>query len=85
MPEGVELQTRQALENLSNLAEENGFTLENAVKCTVFLTDMKDFAQVNGEYSKWFKYPEPPARSCVAVAGLPLGGLVEIEAVFFRA
>jgi 2-iminobutanoate/2-iminopropanoate deaminase len=46
---------------------------------------MKDFAVVNGEYTKWFKYPEPPARSCVAVAGLPLNGLVEIEAVFFKA
>jgi len=46
---------------------------------------MKDFAVMNAEYSKWFKYPEPPARSCVAVAALPRGGLVEIEAVFFKA
>ena len=49
------------------MAEENGFTLEDTVKTTVFLVDMADFAAVNKVYGKYFTSSEPPARSCVAV------------------
>ena len=55
-----------------------GAGIENVVKTTVFITNMADFPLVNAEYSKVFA-ENPPARSCVAVKELPLGGLVEIE------
>ena len=49
------------------MAEANGFTLADTVKCTVFLVDMADFADVNQVYARYFTGDEPPARSCVAV------------------
>ena len=77
---GVEAQARQVLTNLRHVLEAAGSGLNHVVKTTVFLTDMANFAAMNAVYSEFF--PEnPPARSTVAVAGLPKGGLVEIEAV----
>ena len=77
---GVEEQTRQALTNLKNVLEASGSSLEHVVKTLVFLKDMADFPKMNAIYTEYF--PEnPPARSTVAVAGLPKGALVEIEAV----
>jgi 2-iminobutanoate/2-iminopropanoate deaminase len=76
----VEEQTRQALNNLQNVLEAAGSTLANVVKTTVFLKDMNDFPKMNAIYAEFFS-ENPPARSTVAVAGLPKGGLVEIEAV----
>ena len=76
----VEEQTRQALTNLQNVIEAAGSTLAHVVKTTVFLKDMNDFPKMNTIYSEFF-HENPPARSTVAVAGLPKGGLVEIEAV----
>lgn len=70
----------QCLTNLSNVAEAAGTSLKNAVKVTVFLTDMKDFAEVNEAYKKFFAEPFP-ARSAFQVAALPLGGEIEIEAI----
>ncbi len=78
--EGVEAQTRQALENLKAVLEAAGSCLEHAVKCTVFLADMGEFAQMNGVYAEFFP-KNPPARSAIQAAALPLGGRVEIEAV----
>ncbi len=80
VPGGVEEQTRQALTNLSNVLEAAGSDLGHIVKTTVFLKDMNDFPKVNFVYAEFFG-DTPPARSTVAVAGLPKGGLVEIEAV----
>lgn len=77
---GVEEQTRQVLANLQNVIEAAGSTLANVVKTTVFLKDMNDFLKMNAIYAEFFG-ENPPARSTVAVAGLPKGGLVEIEAV----
>lgn len=77
---GVEAQTHQALKNLRAILESNGTSLENVVKTTVFLMDMADFAKVNAIYAEYFTV-NPPARSAVQVAGLPKGGLVEIEAI----
>ena len=54
--------------------------MEHVVKTTVFVQDLADFAKVNAIYAKFFA-TNPPARSCVQVAKLPAGGLVEIEAV----
>lgn len=76
----IESQTRQALENLKAVLEAGGSCLEHVVKTTVFLQDIEEFSRMNGVYAKFF--PEnPPARSAVQVAALPLGGRVEIEAV----
>ncbi len=77
---GLEAQTRQILANLQAVLKAAGTSLSSVVKTTIFLTNMKDFATVNAIYGEFF--PEaPPARSTVAVAALPLGALVEIEAV----
>jgi 2-iminobutanoate/2-iminopropanoate deaminase len=77
---GVEEQTRQVLTNLQNVIEAAGSSFKNVVKTTVFLRDMNDFAKMNAIYAEYFG-ENPPARSTIAVAGLPKGGLVEIEAV----
>lgn len=79
----VEAQTRQALTNLKNVLEAAGSSLENVVKTTVFLKDMADFPKMNAVYGEFFS-ANPPARSTIAVAGLPKGGLVEIEATALR-
>ena len=76
----IETQTRQALENVKAVLEAGGSCLEHVLKTTVFLQDMGEFGQMNGVYAEFF--PEnPPARSAVQAAALPLGGRVEIEAV----
>jgi len=80
LPEGIEAQTKQALENLKAVVEAAGLNLSNVVKTTVFLADMNDFATVNKIYAEYFT-GEAPARSCVQVAKLPKDGLVEIEAI----
>lgn len=77
---GVEAQTEQAIKNLSAVLEEANLTLSNVIKTTIFLADINDFACVNTVYSKYFT-KDTPARSCVQVAALPKGGLVEIECI----
>ena len=77
---GIEAQTRQALTNLSAVLEAGGTSMAHAVKVTVFLQDMGDFQTMNGVYAQFFA-TDPPARTTVQVAALPLGGLVEIEVV----
>lgn len=77
---GVEEQTRRALHNLQAVLAAAGTSLENAIKVTVFLTDMGAFPLMNRVYAEFFP-KDPPARTCVGVAGLPLGAVVEIEVV----
>ncbi|HHY94317.1 MAG TPA: reactive intermediate/imine deaminase [Firmicutes bacterium] len=77
---GVEAETRQALTNLQAVLAAAGTSLEKALKVTVFLTDMGQFAAMNRVYAGFFP-AEPPARTCIGVAALPLGAAVEIEAV----
>ncbi|MDQ6682266.1 MAG: RidA family protein [Chloroflexota bacterium] len=77
---GVEAQAERALDNLAAVLDAAGTSLARVVKTTIFLVDMGDFATVNEVYGKRFG-SAPPARSTVAVAGLPKGGLVEIECV----
>jgi len=77
---GVKGQALQALANMKAVLEAAGATADNVVKTVVFITDMKDFPVVNEAYKTLFT-KDFPARSCVAVAALPKGGLVEIEAV----
>lgn len=73
-------QTRQVLTNLSNVLAGAGSDLSKVVKTTVFLKDMKDFEEMNAVYSEFFS-AEKPARSTIAVAGLPKNANIEIEAI----
>jgi len=77
---GIEEQTRQVLSNLAAVLTAAGSGMERIVKTTIFLTDIAEFSTVNKIYAEAFS-GEPPARSTVQVAALPLGALVEIEAV----
>jgi len=78
--DGVENQTRQILENLKNVLEEAGSSLDKVVKTTIFLTNINDFAKVNEIYGQYFSLHKP-ARSTVCVASLPKKALIEIEAI----
>ncbi len=80
MVDGLENQCHQVLKNLSAVLEAAGSSLDNVAKTTVFLSDINDYAVVNGIYAEYFT-GNPPARSAVEVANLPLGALVEVEAI----
>lgn len=80
LPEGIEAQTKQSLENLGAVLAAAGLGYGDVVKTTVFLANMEDFGVVNEIYTGYFP-KEPPARSCVAVKTLPKNALVEIEVV----
>jgi reactive intermediate/imine deaminase len=78
---GIEAETRQAFRNLAAVAEEAGASLGHAIKLTLFLTDLSQFATVNAIMKE--VVPEPfPARSTIGVAALPLGAMFEVEGVF---
>ena len=76
---GIKEQTEQVIKNLAAVLEAAGSDFTKVVKTTCFLQDMSDFAAFNAVYEKHFT--GKPARSCVAVAALPKGALVEIEVV----
>lgn len=80
---GIEEQTAQVIENLKAVIEEAGCTLDDVVKCTVFLKDMNNFKQMNSVYDKYFGNSKP-ARAAVEVSRLPLDVMVEIEAVLVK-
>lgn len=83
MVEGdISVQIRRVMENLSAVLAAAGLTMAAVVKTTIFVQDMGDFAAVNKVYGEYFP-ADPPARSTVQVAKLPLGALVEIEMVAF--
>jgi 2-iminobutanoate/2-iminopropanoate deaminase len=79
--EDVAGQARQCLENLSAVCEAAGASLAEAVRCTVYLADMGDFALVNEAYGEFFDGEDPPARVAIGVAALPRGADVEIDAI----
>ena len=80
MAEGIEAQTRQSLDNLGHILREAGYDYSNVVKTTVLLQSIGDFAAMNAGYAGYFT-SEMPARICFEVAALPMGALVEIDAV----
>jgi 2-iminobutanoate/2-iminopropanoate deaminase len=83
-PESVTDQADLVLRNIGNILTELGLGYSDIVKTTVFLTDIRDFAAVNDVYGGFFD-GQPPARSAVGVAALPLSGLkIEIEAIAAR-
>jgi 2-iminobutanoate/2-iminopropanoate deaminase len=77
----IEGQARRCLQNLEAVCVAAGASLSNAVRCTVYLGDMADFARVNEVYAEFFDGTDPPARVAVAAAGLPKGADVEIDAI----
>ena len=77
----IEGQARRCLQNLQAVCEAAGASLSNAVRCTVYLGDMGDFARVNEVYAQFFDGADPPARVAIAAAGLPKGADVEIDAI----
>jgi len=77
---GLEAEFKQALSNLENVLTDAGVTKDKVLKCTIFMTDMDDYVKVNEIYLAFFE-DHRPARSAVAVASLPLGALIEIEAI----
>ncbi len=78
---GAREQSIQVMENLKNVLEAAGCTLDDVIKTTVFLADMADFPVMNTVYAEFFGEENAPARSTVQVAGLPKSSLVEIEAI----
>ena len=81
IPETAEAQARQVLSNLRAVIEEAGAELEDVVKTTIYLTDLRTFATVNAIYGEYFDEETAPARSTVQVAALPKGVLIEIDAI----
>ena len=80
---GIKEQTQRTLKNVEAILKENGLDFGSVVKTAVFLADMNDFSGMNEIYVKFFSTPYP-ARSAIAVKGLPKGVLVEIEIVAYK-
>jgi len=83
MPDGIEAQAKQSLENVKAVIEAAGSNMGKVVKVTIFLKDLNDFAVVNKLYATYFE-KDFPARSCVQVARIPRDALIEIEAVALK-
>jgi 2-iminobutanoate/2-iminopropanoate deaminase len=80
---GIQAQTRQVLKNIAAILEAAGSAMENVVKTTVYLKDMAEFAQMNAVYAEFFP-KDPPARTTIQAAKLPMDISVEIEAIAVR-
>jgi len=76
---GIKKQTRQVIENIIEILKEANVSLENVIKTTCYLKNMKDFSQFNEVYGEYFTVK--PVRSCVAVSELPKDSLVEIDVI----
>lgn len=78
---GVEAEAGQAMKNLQAILKAAGASFDNALKTTIYLTDVADFAAVNEVYGSFFAEGEYPARETIGVAALPLGAKVEISMI----
>jgi 2-iminobutanoate/2-iminopropanoate deaminase len=76
---GIGPETRQTMENISNVLQQFGSSMDEVVKCTVFLADINEWSEMNEVYRTYFK--NPPARSALGASGLALGARVEIECI----
>jgi reactive intermediate/imine deaminase len=76
---GIQGETRQTMENIKRVLEQFGSSLDQVVKCTVFLADMSEWGAMNEVYKTYFE--NPPARSALGASGLALGARVEIECI----
>ena len=79
----IEEETKQVLKNLRAVLNAGGATIEDVIKTTIFLTDLKNFQIVNKIYSDFFGGKDSPARACVEVSSLPKGVMIEIDCVAF--
>jgi 2-iminobutanoate/2-iminopropanoate deaminase len=75
----IEEEARQVMENIKKVLERNGSSMDHVVKCTLILTDMKDWPAVNGVYRTYFAKDRLPARTALGASGLALGARVELE------
>ena len=82
--DNIETETKQVMENLKAVLETANMTFENVIKTTIFLTDMGDFANMNGVYSSYFDEKTAPARETVEVVGLPKNVNVEISMIAMK-
>ncbi len=80
--DSLEEQATQIFLNITAILEKAGYTMDDVVKTTCFLTDLADFGAFNGIYEKYFT--SKPARSCVEVSALPAGALCEVEVVAYK-
>jgi 2-iminobutanoate/2-iminopropanoate deaminase len=80
---GIEEQTRQVLVNISALLDKAGYSLSDVVKCNVLMADIEYYSPMNSVYSEFFTV-DPPARKAFAVKDLPMGALVEIDAIAIK-
>jgi reactive intermediate/imine deaminase len=80
LAEGIDAQTHRVFRNLAAVADAAGMSLQDAVRMTVYLTDLAHFARVNEIMAQYVREPYP-ARAAVGVAGLPRGALVEVDAI----
>jgi reactive intermediate/imine deaminase len=83
MAEGIEAQAHRVFRNLAAVADAAGMSLDDAVRMTVYLTDLAHFARVNEIMAQYVREPYP-ARAALGVAGLPRGALVEVDAILHR-
>ncbi|ACY47712.1 RidA family protein [Rhodothermus marinus] len=81
--DSIERETEQVLENLGAVLRAAGMDYKDVVRCTVYMTDINDYAQINEVYSRYFN-ESPPAREAVQVAALPRGARVEISCIAVR-
>lgn len=80
----IELETERVMKNLEGILHEAGLSFENVLKCSVFVTDMNDFSNINAVYGKYFNEASAPARELVQVAALPRFVHVEISCIAGR-
>lgn len=78
--DSIEKETEQVMQNLKHVLEEAGLGMNHIVKCSIYITDMNNFAAINEVYGKYFSQ-DPPARETVEVSGLPKGVNVEVSAI----
>ncbi|MFW5900598.1 MAG: Rid family detoxifying hydrolase [Halodesulfurarchaeum sp.] len=78
--EPIEVQTRQSLENVKAILEEEGLTMQDILKVTVLMDDIEEFETMNSAYGEYFQ-ENPPARSAFEVSEVPKGAKIEIEAI----
>lgn len=82
--ETIEEATHQVMKNVKNLVTAAGFTMNDVVKCTIFLTDLNNFSAVNQVYASYFNSC-PPARETVEIRRLPMDAIVEISCIAIKA
>ncbi len=79
--DSIENETRRVMENIGAILKEAGLAFDDVIKCTIFVTDIKNYGAINGVYAEFFNEAIAPARELVQVVALPKGGNVEISAI----